>query len=466
LHVLPGESVLEIGAGSGLWTEQLAHALRGESPITAAVFDPRLAAAAERRRLPNTRVVLLETLDELPPASFDHIVTLGILCPENGAATLAAVRKLLKPGGHLVSFEPNYWSPREVLARGLRTLGVRHETDCCRALRRLSLVNAASREGFDRVHFIPYDIVPANTPRRLLDAMMSAAYILEHAPLVRELCGWTCVWLTRPGSSVPSRVDLATHPHLFGSISIVVPCHNEEMNVRRLIDALLAMYDAYVHEIIIVDDNSTDGTAQVVAEAMRADPRVKLIRRGPPNGVGRALRDGYAAATGRYILTMDSDFEVLVPELRDLFDSVAAGRDGAIGSRFSYDSVLVNYPFLKILCNRAFHVLVRWTLLPGVRDISNNLKLYRAEILKALEIEEPHFAANVETGLKPLLAGFDIEEVPASWINRTPGMGSSSFRILNVAPGYVVALGRTIWRSWRGHHAGGTPIARCGTAAD
>jgi dolichol-phosphate mannosyltransferase len=110
---------------------------------------------------------------------------------------------------------------------------------------------------------------------------------------------------------------------------------------------------------------------------------------------------------------------------------------------------LHRYPFLKILCNRAFHVLVKLLLLPKVRDVSNNLKLYRSEILKNLKIEEPHFAANLETGLKPLLAGYDVEEVPVSWINRTVEMGSSSFRIVSVAPNYLMSLVRIIWRSWR-----------------
>src|SRR3989442_7123010 len=116
------------------------------------------------------------------------------------------------------------------------------------------------------------------------------------------------------------------------------------------------------------------------------EPRVKLINRAPPNGVGRALRADYAAVTGRYVLTMDCDFVHIVPELRDLFDAVAAGRDGAIGSRFSLESVLINYPFFKILCNRGFHALIRLLLPTRVRDISNNLKLYRADILKGLEI--------------------------------------------------------------------------------
>ncbi len=69
-----------------------------------------------------------------------------------------------------------------------------------------------------------------------------------------------------------------------------------------------------------------------------------------------------------------------------------------------------------------------------VRDISNNLKLYQAEILKDLKIEQHHFAANVETGLKPILAGYDVKEVPISWINRSSDMGTSSFQLLRLAP--------------------------------
>jgi dolichol-phosphate mannosyltransferase len=186
----------------------------------------------------------------------------------------------------------------------------------------------------------------------------------------------------------------------------------------------------------------------VAADLARRNPRVKVVTRRPPNGVGRALRDGYAAASGRFILTMDCDFVQLVPELRDLFDAIAAGHAGAIGSRFSHDSILINYPFVKAVCNRAFHVLVRLFLV-RVRDVSNNLKLYRSDILKTLDIVEPHFAANAETGLKPLLAGHDIVEVPVSWINRTTDMGSSSFRTVRVAPSYFKALVRMVWHAAR-----------------
>jgi len=230
----------------------------------------------------------------------------------------------------------------------------------------------------------------------------------------------------------------------------VVPCHNEEMNVERLVDSLLKYYGPYIFEIIIVNDNSKDATAAVTRQISRREPRVKLIDRAPPNGVGRALRDGYGAAQGRYILSMDSDFVQILPEFRDLFDVVAAGHDGAIGSRFSNESLLINYPFLKIFCNRAFHLLANLLLPVRMRDISNNLKIYRTAILKNLDIQQPHFAANVETGLKPLLAGYDVREVPISWVNRTIDMGRSTFRISNVAPNYFTALLGLVWNCWRG----------------
>jgi hypothetical protein len=111
--------------------------------------------------------------------------------------------------------------------------------------------------------------------------------------------------------------------------------------------------------------------------------------------------------------------------------------------------VLINYPLPKILANRGFHLLLNLLLGLNVRDISNNLKLMRADVFKRIEIEEDHFAANVETGLKPIVAGYAIKEVPISWINRTPEMGTSSFRLLRLGPQYAMALFRIVWKAWR-----------------
>ena len=237
-------------------------------------------------------------------------------------------------------------------------------------------------------------------------------------------------------------MNLATHAELHGSTSVVIPCHDEESTVGQLVTGLLDAYGDYIHEIVVVDDSSTDGTAQVVRELAAREPRVHLVQRTSNPGVGGALRDGYAAATGRYVLSLDCDFVLIVPELRDLFDAVAEGRDGAIGSRFSHQSILVNYPLPKILANRAFHLLLRPFLGRRVRDVSNNLKLYRDDVVRDLEITEPGFAANAEIGIQPLLARRDIEEVPMSWVDRAPNMGTSAFNIARAGPGYIRVLAR------------------------
>ncbi len=453
-HVLPGESVLELGAGSGLWTEHLTSVLRGENPITAAVFNDDYRLTAGQRNLAHTRVVRIHNLlEDLPAESFDYVVGTAILSHRLYPQNLRAIRRLLKPGGQILFFENNYWNPQVFLKNAIPALGRWTGNASCQiGMRKFQLLHMASHQGFTHVEIIPYDIVHPLTPRWLVPSVQSLAFILEHTPGIRELCGTLYIWAKKPGDEEARRPkpSLAHHPALFGSTSVVAPCHNEEMNVARLVDSFVQMYGDYLHEIIIVNDNSTDRTAEVTREVARREPRVKLVDRTPPNGVGRALRDGYAAATGRYILTTDSDFVHILPEMRDLFDAIAEGCDGAIGSRFSHNSILINYPFFKIFCNRAFHLLVNLLLPTKVRDISNNLKLYRADILKNLDIEQPGFAANAETGLKPLLAGYDIREVPISWINRTLDMGSSSFRIVKVAPNYFGALVGMVWNTWRG----------------
>jgi SAM-dependent methyltransferase len=440
-HILPGETVLELGAGGGLWTRYLAEVLRGENPITAAVFNRDLLPSASAVP-PSVRFVAVEDLSrDLPPAGFDYVVGTAILCHNDFERNLAAIHRLLKPGGQLLFFEANYWNPQVALKCSMPWLGRRlGHAPCQIGLRRYRLMKTASRRGFTEIEVVPYDIVHPLTPRNLVYALQSVAFVAEHAPILKEFCGTLYIWARKPGGEPRPFVDLARHPELHGAVSFVVPCHNEEMNVPRLVQSLLGCYGPYVHEIVIVNDNSTDRTAEVTRKIAAREPRVKLVDRRPPNGVGRALRDGYAAATGRFILSMDCDFLQILPEFRDLFDAVAAGHDGAIGSRFTHESVMINYPFFKILCNRAFHLLARAVMPVRARDISNNLKLYRSEILKDLQIEQDHFAANVETGLKPLLAGYDIVEVPVSWINRTLDMGKSSFRIAGVAPNYFRAL--------------------------
>lgn len=449
-HVLPGERILELGAGSGIWTAHLSEVLRGENPITAAVFNNDLARRAESKELPNVTVAHVDDLvADLEPESFDYVVGTAILCHDAYGHNLRALFRLLKPGGELLFFEANYWNP-QVLAKNVvpglgRWAG---QARCELGMRRFRLLQETSRAGFTQIEVIPYDIVHPRLPRRLIGSAQALAYFFEHTPGVKELCGTLYLWAKKPGDGKRRRprLGLATVEELHDSTSVVIPCRNESSTIARLVRSLLDTYGPYLHEVIVVDDCSTDGTADVVRAIARDDGRVKLIERTGEPGVGRALRAGYEAATGRYALSLDADFALLVPELRDLFDAVAAGHEGAFGSRFSQDSILVNYPFAKIVANRSFHLLLRLLTRVRVRDASNNLKLLSRSIYEQLQIDEDGFAANAEIGLQPLLAGRDVVEVPISWINRTVEMGSSSFDVARAGPGYARVLARILRR--------------------
>ena len=99
------------------------------------------------------------------------------------------------------------------------------------------------------------------------------------------------------------------------------------------------------------------------------------------------------------------------------------------------------------ISNRGFHLIAQILLLRRFRDLTNNLKLLRREVVDQLHLVEPWVAVNAETGLQPLLMGYQVKEVPISWINRTPDMGMSSFKLVQVGWGYWRVLGRLWVRS-------------------
>jgi SAM-dependent methyltransferase len=122
-HVLPGEAILEVGAGSGLWTEHLTSVLRFENPITAAIFNKEYLQNERFSRLQNVRPIHVEDLEALPPGSFDYIVGTAILCHDQYPQNLNALYRLLKPGGHLLFFENNYWNPQVFVKNVYPALG-------------------------------------------------------------------------------------------------------------------------------------------------------------------------------------------------------------------------------------------------------------------------------------------------------------------------------------------------------
>jgi hypothetical protein len=308
-----------------------------------------------------------------------------------------------------------------------------------------------------------YDFLYPPIPRWSLPVMRPLALVMENTPGVKSLAGTILLHAQKPPRGLPRpSVRLTEHRDLHSAVSVVVPCYNEEMNIGPLVEGLFKHYDDYIHEIILVDDNSKDRSRQIMQELQEYDARVRPVFRQPPNGVGRALSEGLKAATGRYVLTMDCDFLHILPELRDVFDAAAAGADVVLGSRFSRSSVLINYPIRKIVCNRSFHLLLNLLFLRRLRDVTNNLKLMRREVVDHLDLESAWFAANAETGLKPILMGYDVRSVAISWINRTPEMGSSSFSLIRNGLGYIRILLGLAWKT----HLGRRLLPRRGAAGE
>ena len=444
VHVLPGQRILEIGAGNGAYTRQLAAVTRGENPITAVTFGESSACPFD---LPEP--VDYFTVDSLPgplvPGNYDLVAGIDLLDEHNCAWLLGKIHSLLKPGGQLVLYESNPWNPVLRLRRFLgRFFGSK---DRRRLMNRTQLYELMSELGFVRVLALFTDFVYAPLNRPLIYFLRNFSILLENMPGFRNLAGAIVIHGQVPGL-LPDHVGtLCRSDKLRSTISVVIPCHNEEMNIIPLVRRLIDLYRQYLHEIILVDDNSQDGTAEVLSKLADCSPLVKPIFRCPPNGVGRALADGYRAATGQFVLTMDCDFVHLLPEIQDLFEMADAGFDVVVGSRFSRHSVLLNYPFQKIVANRAFHLLARILLHKPFRDLTNNLKLLRREVIDNLTLMEPGFAVNAETGLQPLLMGYSVCETPVSWINRTSDMGVSSFRLAKVGSSYWRVLRRLTWQT-------------------
>lgn len=438
VHLLPGQTILELGCGNLQFTQTLLQVCRGENPITAVTFarhPPELGAL-------DSKIEFLQ-LDSLPGPlcgrRFDCLVAMDLLDRDNSSQLLGIIHELLVPGGEAVFYESNPWNPiQKVRSLLLRLVGKR---DPRNLINRPQLYELLSEIGFVRIYAVFNDFVYAPLTRPLIWFLRNMSILLENAPAVRRIAGSILVHAQKPPLVKTSdKASLFRHQSLRGAVSVVIPCHNEETNIGPLIERIIDLYGEYIHEIIPVDDVSRDRTYEVMLELAAKHPCIKALSRSPPNGVGLALADGLAAATGKYVFMIDCDFQDLVPEFRDLIDGAAEGYDVVIGSRFSRHSVLLNYPFLKIVANRAFHALAMLLFWRRLRDVTNNLKIMRREVVTDLRLRQPGFAVNAETGLQPLLMGYNVKEVPISWINRRPGMGSSSFGLVRAGGGYWKVL--------------------------
>lgn len=227
--------------------------------------------------------------------------------------------------------------------------------------------------------------------------------------------------------------------------AIVIPARNEEAVIGKMIRLLLAVYSDYICQIIIVDDGSSDKTPKIVSQLSKLDKRVQLVKRSSPHGVGLALRDGirHVKETAQYIFTLDADFIRNIVDLDDFFHEIK-NYDGLVGSRYLEQNSLIQYPWLKKICNRSFHMIIYFLLGIKQKDLTNNFKLYKKEIFDTIHLTSHDYAINAETGIYPILLGFKIKELPVTWYARGKNMGDSKFNLFPLLPSYIKVIQNSI----------------------
>lgn len=235
-----------------------------------------------------------------------------------------------------------------------------------------------------------------------------------------------------------------------GNLSIILIALNEEAVIGRMVDGLLNTYDKELLEIIVVDDASVDTTSAIVESKMKQSNKVRLVRKGLPHGVGYAIRAGFRALSPKadYVLSMDSDFLENINDVGAMIREIETKHlDGVIGSRYMEGGRLVGYSPGKKLMNRGWHFIVRTFFGLEQKDLTNNFKLHKAEIVRKMPWKSNGFSINAETGVLPVIFGYNVGEVPVAWIHRSTEMGQSKFKLYKVGWGYVAVIGYALWLS-------------------
>jgi dolichol-phosphate mannosyltransferase len=221
-------------------------------------------------------------------------------------------------------------------------------------------------------------------------------------------------------------------------LSVVVPARNEVDNIATCIESIRGALsaEAIPYDIVIVDDGSSDGTADIVRSFAAADPGVRLVSNGPPHGFGRAVRAGLDAFTGDAVVIMMADGSDSTDDLLKYYVILRDEADCAFGSRFVRGGRVIKYPIIKLILNRISNIFI--AMLFGIQydDVTNAFKGYRAFVIDACRpLVSPHFNMTVEIPLKAMTRGFTYKVVPIVWTNRTAG--ESSFRIKEMGSRYI-----------------------------
>ena len=218
---------------------------------------------------------------------------------------------------------------------------------------------------------------------------------------------------------------------------VIIPTYNEKENIRAIIEAVLNVTE-HQFDVLIVDDNSPDGTGAIVDSMIAVQPeRIHILKRAGKQGLGTAYIAGFKWALEQgyeYIIEMDADFSHPVNKLHELQAACATGgADVSVGSRYLTGVNVVNWPMGRMLMSYFASAYVRLITGMQVRDATAGYVCYRREVLLSIDLDAIEFkgyAFQIEMKFTAHCMGFKIKEVPIVFINRVLGtskMNSSIF---------------------------------------
>ncbi|KXB98683.1 MAG: dolichyl-phosphate beta-D-mannosyltransferase [Chlorobi bacterium NICIL-2] len=224
---------------------------------------------------------------------------------------------------------------------------------------------------------------------------------------------------------------------------VVIPTYNERENIGRLIEVLGRVLPSL--DVLVVDDHSPDGTAELVRSMARDDRRIHLLEREGKLGLGTAYCAGFRWALDRgyrIICQMDADFSHNPEDLPRLIAALEHA-DLAIGSRYISGVNVVNWPMRRLLLSYAANVYTRIVTGMPIRDATGGFKAFRAELLRRIDLDaiaSNGYAFQIEMNFRAWKLGARIEELSIVFVDRTNGVSKMSRSIIYEAAWIVWKL--------------------------
>ena len=232
-------------------------------------------------------------------------------------------------------------------------------------------------------------------------------------------------------------------------LSLIIPAHNEEdciENTVRTFNGELKK-ENIPHEILVINDNSTDGTESILNRLSKEIPELRSVNNTPPNGFGFAVRKGLECFRGDCVAIVMADLSDRPVDLVSYYRKMDEGFDCVFGSRFIKGGGTIDYPWFKYYLNRLTNNIIK--VLFGIRynDTTNAFKLYSKETTEGLRpFLSHHFNLTVELPLKAIVRGYTYAIVPNMWTNRR--RGESKLKIHEMGSRYFFIILYCLLEKW------------------